>query len=164
MNNRCIPLLLAVVSAASLYGTTVHRSFRNGYPAEAKRSTVQGKTNPLAQPTKGAGPSQGETIDDSDWQKGPTEQWFVNWDKALAEAKAKNKPLFVLNTGSDWRRRVVREDRRLGWRAGPGDDFGLQTREGISQARPGCSRKIRAFRGRRRVDMPIASVLIRIIQ
>ena len=105
MDNRCIPLLLAVVSAASLYGITFHRSFRNGYPAEAKSATVQGEANPLAQPVKGAGPSQGKAINDSDWQKGPTEQWFVNWDKALAETKAKNRPLFVLNTGSDWRRR-----------------------------------------------------------
>lgn len=43
-----------------------------------------------------------KAIDDSKWTKGPTEQWFVNWDKALAEAKKTNKPLFVLNTGSDW--------------------------------------------------------------
>ena len=102
MNNRYIPLLLAVVSAVSLYGTTVRRSFRNGYPAEAKSATVKGKSNPLAQPAKGAKSSPVGAVDDSDWQKGPTEQWFVNWDKALAEAEKKNKPLFVLNTGSDW--------------------------------------------------------------
>ena len=102
MNNRCIPLLLAVVSAASLFGTTIHRSFRNGYPAEAKSATVQSKSNPLAQPVKGAKSAPVGAVDDSDWQEGPTEQWFVNWDKALAEAKRKNKPLFVLNTGSDW--------------------------------------------------------------
>ena len=41
-------------------------------------------------------------IDDSDWRGGPSDAWFVNWDKALAEAKKKNKNLFVLNTGSDW--------------------------------------------------------------
>jgi thioredoxin-related protein len=41
-------------------------------------------------------------IDDSSWRYGPTEAWFVNWDKALAEAKKTGKALFLLNTGSDW--------------------------------------------------------------
>lgn len=41
-------------------------------------------------------------IDDSGWRGGPSEAWFVNWDKALAEAKKTNRKLFVLNTGSDW--------------------------------------------------------------
>ena len=40
--------------------------------------------------------------DDSGWRKGPTEAWFVNWNKAVAEAKKSGKPLFVLKTGSDW--------------------------------------------------------------
>ena len=40
--------------------------------------------------------------DDSGWRKGPTEAWFVNWNKAVAEAKKSDKPLFVLKTGSDW--------------------------------------------------------------
>ena len=41
-------------------------------------------------------------VDDSDWQKGPNDRWFVNWDKALAAAKKAGKPMFVLKTGSDW--------------------------------------------------------------
>ncbi len=41
-------------------------------------------------------------VDDSQWRGGPSEAWFVNWDKALAEAKKTGKPLFLLNTGSDW--------------------------------------------------------------
>lgn len=41
-------------------------------------------------------------IDDTSWNKGPSDLWFVNWDKASAEAKRTGKPLFVLNTGSDW--------------------------------------------------------------
>ena len=41
-------------------------------------------------------------VNDSDWQKGPSDAWFVNWDKALAEAKKTKKDLFVLSTGSDW--------------------------------------------------------------
>ena len=41
-------------------------------------------------------------VDDSNWQPGPSEAWFVNWDKALAEARKSGKALFLLNTGSDW--------------------------------------------------------------
>ena len=40
--------------------------------------------------------------DDSGWRKGPTDAWFVNWNKAVAEAKRTGRPLFVLKTGSDW--------------------------------------------------------------
>lgn len=39
---------------------------------------------------------------DSAWREGPTKEWFVNWDKALASAKSTGKPLFILHTGSDW--------------------------------------------------------------
>ena len=47
--------------------------------------------------------SSGKTIEnDSSWQQGPSKEWFVNWDKALASARSTGKPLFVLNTGSDW--------------------------------------------------------------
>lgn len=102
MNNRCISLLLAVVSAASLYGTTFHRSFSNGYPSEARSATVKSKSNPLGQPAKGAKPSQGGAVGDSAWQSGPDRLWFVNWNKAVEEAKKTKKKLFVLNTGSDW--------------------------------------------------------------
>lgn len=42
------------------------------------------------------------SIDDTTWRSGPSDAWFVNWDKALAEAKNTGKKLFVLNTGSDW--------------------------------------------------------------
>ena len=38
----------------------------------------------------------------SGWQGGPSEEWFVEWDKALECAKKTNKNIFVLNTGSDW--------------------------------------------------------------
>ena len=41
-------------------------------------------------------------VDDSAWQPGPSREWFVNWDKALAEARKSGKALFLLNTGSDW--------------------------------------------------------------
>lgn len=44
---------------------------------------------------------QAEEIDDSDWVAGP-ENWYVNWDKALAKARKGGKDLFILNTGSDW--------------------------------------------------------------
>lgn len=46
--------------------------------------------------------SAAESLDDTDWRQGPSEDWFVNWDKALAEAKRTKKKLFVLSTGSDW--------------------------------------------------------------
>jgi len=38
----------------------------------------------------------------AEWNKGPSDMWFVDWDKAYAEAKRKRKKLFVLNTGPDW--------------------------------------------------------------
>ena len=41
-------------------------------------------------------------VDDANWRGGPSADWFVNWDKALAEAKKTGKALFLLNTGSDW--------------------------------------------------------------
>ena len=41
-------------------------------------------------------------VDDSNWRGGPSADWFVNWDKALAEARKTDKALFLLNTGSDW--------------------------------------------------------------
>ena len=53
-------------------------------------------------PTAGGNNPKGSAVDDSNWRGGPTEDWFVNWDKALAEAKKTNKKLFLLNTGSDW--------------------------------------------------------------
>ncbi|MBR4614895.1 MAG: leucine-rich repeat protein, partial [Kiritimatiellae bacterium] len=37
-----------------------------------------------------------------DWRPGPSARWFVEWDKALAEAKRTGRKIFVLNTGSDW--------------------------------------------------------------
>jgi len=42
------------------------------------------------------------TVDDANWRGGPSADWFVNWDKALAESKKSGKALFLLNTGSDW--------------------------------------------------------------
>ena len=41
-------------------------------------------------------------VDDSQWQGGFSEDWFVNWDKALAEAKKTSKAMFILHDGSDW--------------------------------------------------------------
>lgn len=49
-----------------------------------------------------ASPTAPVPLDDTDWRQGPSEDWFVNWDKALAEAKRTKKKLFVLSTGSDW--------------------------------------------------------------
>ena len=43
-----------------------------------------------------------ESFDDTGWRQGPSEDWFVNWDKAVAESKKAGKPIFVLKTGSDW--------------------------------------------------------------
>lgn len=39
---------------------------------------------------------------DRGWQSGPSAAWFVNWDRAVAEAKKSGKPIFVLKTGSGW--------------------------------------------------------------
>ena len=38
----------------------------------------------------------------SAWREGPSEEWFVDWDKALDAAKKSRKAMFLLNTGSDW--------------------------------------------------------------
>ncbi len=54
-----------------------------------------------AAPTSG-GKNDSSAVDDSNWRGGPTADWFVNWDKALAESKKTNKKLFLLSTGSDW--------------------------------------------------------------
>ena len=48
------------------------------------------------------GKNDSSAVDDSNWRGGPSADWFVNWDKALAESKKTNKKLFLLNTGSDW--------------------------------------------------------------
>lgn len=41
-------------------------------------------------------------IDDSSWRRGPSDAWFVNWDKALPKSRNSGKAMFLLNTGSDW--------------------------------------------------------------
>ena len=46
--------------------------------------------------------AMGSAADDDGWHAGPSESWFVNWDKALSEARRTNKALFLLHTGSDW--------------------------------------------------------------
>ena len=43
-----------------------------------------------------------ECFDDAGWQQGPSDAWFVNWDRAVAESKKSGKPIFALSTGSDW--------------------------------------------------------------
>ena len=37
-----------------------------------------------------------------DWRPGPNGRWFVNWDEALADARDRQRPILVLNTGSTW--------------------------------------------------------------
>lgn len=58
-------------------------------------------------------------VDDSGWRPGPSPEWFVNWDKALAEARKTGKTMFVLKTG-DWssvhgdlRKQVLQRDEFL---------------------------------------------------
>ncbi|MBP5791749.1 MAG: leucine-rich repeat protein, partial [Kiritimatiellae bacterium] len=41
-------------------------------------------------------------VNSGEWRGGPTDAWFVNWDKALEQARKTSRPIFVLNTGSDW--------------------------------------------------------------
>jgi len=56
---------------------------------------------------------------DSAWREGPSKEWFVNWDKALAEARKTGKIMLVLKTG-DWasvhgdlRKQVLQKDKFL---------------------------------------------------
>lgn len=65
-------------------------SLSAGLPGLAKTTTPKDSNPPV------------EAVDDSQWRKGPSDAWFVNWDKALDEARKTRKSLFVLNTGSDW--------------------------------------------------------------
>ena len=59
------------------------------------------------------------TTDDSNWRGGPSPEWFVNWDKALAEARKSGKIMFVLKTGdwssvhADLRKQVLQKDEFL---------------------------------------------------
>ena len=53
MNKRLLSFL-AVIAAATLYGITSHRSFRNGYPVAARDATVQRHSNDLSGATKQA--------------------------------------------------------------------------------------------------------------
>ena len=39
---------------------------------------------------------------DGEWQNGPNVNWFIHWNYALAEARTKDKAIFILSTGSDW--------------------------------------------------------------
>ena len=36
------------------------------------------------------------------WLKGPDKSWYIDYDLALEAAKAQNKKVYVLRTGSDW--------------------------------------------------------------
>ncbi|MBQ9788910.1 MAG: thioredoxin family protein [Lentisphaeria bacterium] len=49
-------------------------------------------------------PSKSETPKNKNknWLPGPDDNWFVDYDLALAEAKKSGKNIYVLNTGSDW--------------------------------------------------------------
>lgn len=67
--------------------------------------TASPKVKVRAGDHKGAKPvadKRKSKVNDRRWQKGPNRTWFVNWDKALVEAKKSKKRLFVLHTGSDW--------------------------------------------------------------
>ncbi len=46
--------------------------------------------------------AQAEANTNGEWQKGPNQNWFIDWNYALAEARTKNKAIFILSTGSDW--------------------------------------------------------------
>lgn len=67
--------------------------------AASTSARTRGNAKPItqAEPASATAP-----LDDTDWRPGPSEDWFVNWDKALAEAKRTKKKLYVLSTGSDW--------------------------------------------------------------
>lgn len=72
-----------------------------GHMAWAASPAAQTRGN--AKPITQAEPASAtDPLDDTDWRPGPSEDWFVNWDKALAEAKRTKKKLYVLSTGSDW--------------------------------------------------------------
>lgn len=62
------------------------------------RNTPSKTSSGTKDPKAAAGP----VVNDSKWTKGPSKEWFVNWDKALDEARKTGKALFILNTGSDW--------------------------------------------------------------
>ena len=55
MNKRLILGIAAVLSAFALHGITVHRSFRGGYPAEARSATVARRSNVLTNSVKVVG-------------------------------------------------------------------------------------------------------------
>lgn len=42
------------------------------------------------------------SVDSPEWVKGPSEQWHIRIDTALAAARKENKKIFVLTTGSNW--------------------------------------------------------------
>lgn len=66
-------------------------------------ASTSARTRGNAKPITQAEPASAtDPLDDTDWRPGPSEDWFVNWDKALAEAKRTKKKLYVLSTGSDW--------------------------------------------------------------
>ena len=55
MNKRLILGIAAVLSAFALHGITVHRSFRSGYPAEARSATAARRSNLLTNSVKVVG-------------------------------------------------------------------------------------------------------------
>ena len=55
MNKRLILGIAAILPALALYGITVHRSFRGGYPAEARSATVARRSNVLTNSVKVVG-------------------------------------------------------------------------------------------------------------
>lgn len=52
--------------------------------AASPAARTRGNAKPITQAEPA---SVTDPLDDTDWRQGPSEDWFVNWDKALAEAK-----------------------------------------------------------------------------
>lgn len=89
-------LILTFVLAGIAAGTG-HMARAASTSSRSARASGNAKPITQAEPASATDP-----LDDADWRPGPSEDWFVNWDKALAEAKRTKKKLFVLSTGSDW--------------------------------------------------------------
>ena len=55
MNSRLLAFFAVLLPVVSLYGGTVHRSFRGGYPAETRSATVARHANVLTNSVKSSG-------------------------------------------------------------------------------------------------------------
>ena len=74
----------------------------------AKKSKVSKKERKAAQKSEKQAPAEqaGEIKDlpprAPNWKGGPNRTWEINFNDAIKKAKAENKKLFVLRSGSDW--------------------------------------------------------------